>query len=160
MTNKPANDNNPRPAWFDKMLMDYDGYIRAKICRLECNKQNREDIYQRVMLKAIERWASFRRDGNFCGWLFLIVRESVNRHVSTERLEIGARVAEPTQEHATDLSRALEMASDEVVAMATGYSNAEIAAVYGVTSSAIHYRIKSARAKMAANDNQKVSKSA
>lgn len=166
MTRTPANDNTPqqltqpqpRPAWFDALLLQHDPFIRARIHKLEKDVEKHEDIYQSTCLRALEKWRTYRQDGNFAGWLHWAVFASTHKRQKSAEYGPALRATEPSQEYAADLSRAVEECSDEILLSAIGYSKAEIGRQEGLTGEAIYYRIKAARASMcgdAANDNNK-----
>lgn len=156
----PANDNTPqpRPQWFDDLLLAHDPYIRNRIASLEKTISKHEDIYQEVVARALERWHKFRSGGNFAGWLYWNIRDVLREETKSSRVASGEPIlwpTQPNQEHAADLALALERMPDEVVLSACGHSEVDIGARFGVTGPTVHYRIARAREAMAANDNGK-----
>lgn len=155
MQPKAANDNTPqrRPAWFDDLLIAHEPYIRSRIASMEKTISKHDDIYQDVVTRALETWSAYRADGNFAGWLYWIVFKTVNKKDKSAAHGPAYRAAEPNQEYAADLARAVEIMPTEVVLSAFGHSEASIGARLGLTGPAIHYRIAHARAKVV-NDNE------
>lgn len=158
-----ANDNQSRPQWFDDLLLAHRPYILSRIGILERDANKREDLCQEVMTCALDRWCSFRPEGKFAGWLYWIVFETVHKKDKSAARGPILRPVEPAQEYYTDVSLAIERTGEraaEVMLSAVGHSEEDIAARFGVSGPTIHYRIKRARQRLAANDNNKVARSA
>lgn len=158
----PANDNQPRPQWFDDLLLAHRPYILSRIGILERDADKHEDLCQEAMTYALDHWCSFRPEGKFAGWLYWIVFKTVHRKDKSATRGPIVRPVEPAQEYYTDVSLALErtVRATEVMLSAVGHSEDDIAARLGVSGPTIHYRIKRARQKLAANDNDEVARSA
>jgi len=162
MTPAHANDNTPRPAWFDQLLLKYDPFIRKK-----CTGD--EDLYQDVRLRMLERWHQFRKDGSFVAWAGYMVRgargESARRSVRRSAKAHLQRVdtcVQPSQEHYTDINLVLEsLTTVESVSLrcsAMGYEYHEIGKMRGVSKQAAAQAAKLGRARLAANDNRPAEK--
>lgn len=163
MTYTPANDNEPRPIWFDQLLAKYDRLIKKK-CRYD------EDLCQDTRLRAVERWHQYREDGNFVAWIDYLVRGLVQERTRKGKRR-SARVyyinsngrTEPNQEHHTDINLALDsltpVESVSVQYSAMGYLCREIGAMRGASKQAAEQAARVGRAKLvAANDNRKSGK--
>lgn len=167
MTPVSANDNNkqPRPQWFDDLLMQYDPFIRRKCA-------GDEDLYQDTRLRALERWPSYRHDGSFASWSGYLVRgvkqdraRKAVRHAAKEHLAGVTTTLQPSQEHYTDINLVLEsLTTVESVSLrcaAMGFEYQEIGKMRRVSKQAIGQAVKSGRVRLAAaNDNVKQDKKA
>lgn len=165
MTYNPANDNAPpRPASFDQLLAKYDRLIRKK-CK------HNEDLCQDVRLRAIERWQSYREDGNFVAWIDFIVRglrqEKARKDKRRNLKEHLFKVSDvciqlPSQAHHTDIGLALDSLtpteSISVQYSAMGYLCREIGEIHGIPKHAAERAARTGREWLAANDNKKSGK--
>lgn len=66
-----------RPAEFDALVLQWMPFLHKMARRLERNAQDREDLINETVAVVLHRWASYREDGNFPGWLALSMRECV-----------------------------------------------------------------------------------
>lgn len=148
----PANDNAPRPPAFDAMLLAHEPYIRSRIYALEKTTTKHDDIYQEVIATALERWSAYRATGNFAGWLYWLVRATVQKRDRSAAFGPTLPPTEPSQEYATDIALLLDRCTEEVLLHACGHSEADIARRAGVTPAAAHYRLKAARAVLVAGN--------
>jgi RNA polymerase sigma factor (sigma-70 family) len=155
----PANDNTPRPSWFDALLAKYDGFIRSK-CR---TYPEPDDLYQAVMLRALSRWASYRPQGNFVAWIGYQIRSEADqpRRLEKRRKEwpyyAPARAAAATQEYTVDLRvlDGLPAADREVITLlAIGFDGGEVGKLKGISRQRVFQIASRGRALLAANDNQ------
>lgn len=162
----PANDNTPRPASFDQLLLQYDGFIRAK-CRAYPDP---DDLYQAVMLRALSRWATYRPQGKFASWIGYQIRsafsEPQRRAKRGEKYPYfaSARTTEPNQELATDISMSmalLDRTEREVISLlAVGFDGAEVGKIKGISRQRVFQIAKQGREWLAANDNVPARKAA
>lgn len=158
-TPTPANDN--RPQWFDDLLLAHDPYIRTRIAALEKNSAKHDDIYQDVVLHALANWQSYRRNGNFAGWLYWAIYDAARpRRKIVETCSTSDGVSPPTQEHVVGITQSLQKLSpkqsEAMVLYICGHTKAEIGRRFCVSTPAIIGRLNDARARLvAANDNEK-----
>lgn len=159
----PANDNDnrqqQRPQWFDDLLAQYDGFIRAKCSAYD----DHEDLYQDAILRVLDRWHQYRRDGNFVAWVGYHIKsvrpEQARRAKRGEKYPhyIAADTREPTQDYRAEISIALgrlnEAERNTIVAVASGYTLEEAGNMMGVTKQRAFQIVQSGRAWLAANDN-------
>lgn len=156
MQPKPANDNTPRPSWFDALLLQYSPFLRKRC-------QN-EETYQEVVCRAMEQWQRFRPNGNFPTWLSFIVRtvrhEATVRDSRNSTIPRQKLVQDPVQEflvEADSATRKLSPANVTMVSMlAKGCSFVEVAAEQHVSPQAVRERAGRVwRAMRAVNDNRR-----
>lgn len=77
---QPTNDNAPRPAEFDRMLVAYRPFIR-KVIRARARREDWEDLEQEAFEDACRRWSTFRgEDYSFATWLAFVARGVVQAH--------------------------------------------------------------------------------
>lgn len=170
----PANDNTPRPAWFDDLLLKYRPHI-VKQCAKRTTEV--EDLVQDVMLRAMARWHQYRpgQEGGFPVWLTYLVRA-----IHSERARKGSLrtipiqewhdvTAPPAQEHAADIGMALRPCTPRqrgiMMMHGQGFTCREIGAAVGLSRTwamkLLHDgRELTAAANDAANDNVKQDKKA
>lgn len=165
-----ANENTPqpRPAWFDQLLADYDGFIRAKCREVKWDKSEVDDLYCAVLLRAIERWYRYRRDGRFTSWITFLIREEMSlvarkgaRREKWPKYSVP-QYTPPNQEDTADINlvaRSLNPVEYEsIVGIALGYTGDEVGADTGITRQRVWQIVEAGRAKLAANDNIKADK--
>lgn len=151
--NSAVHHNDNRPKWFDALLLAHEPYIRKRITLSGRTGDDAEDVFQNVMLKAIELWQSFRRTGNFAGWIHWIVFRVIHKEQGRPAIPAtAARYTEPTQDFIVDIARAVEVLPYEVILAACGHSKKDIGDGLCITGAGVIYRIKAARARYA-NDN-------
>jgi DNA-directed RNA polymerase specialized sigma24 family protein len=161
----PANDNQQRPAWFDKLLLQYDPLLR-KLSRKYAITLDAEDIYQETFAHALSKWYWYDDgpEGGFAPWLEFQVLKVVSRLARNDRTQTMLSphpiVSPANQEHYTDIPRTLNNVTRyeaEVLTMkAVGYSGAEIGGAFGKTRASVYCTVRDARAFLrAANDNEK-----
>lgn len=153
-----ANDNQPRPQWFDDLLLQYEPFLRGRCKALA--PADAEDVYQESACSALTRWASYRRDGHFPTWLNFIARSTA--HERRKRAEQNTPshlnlTVQPTQDARLILEDELASIPDEFstpVALAgLGYSRLEIAEFCN-DKHAPRWKLDRGRAMLrAANDN-------
>lgn len=166
MTHIPANDNTPRPCWFDALLAQYDGFIRSKCATYP----DAEDLYQAVLLRALSRWASYRPQGNFVAWIGYQIRSEVDRPRRLEKRRkewpyyAPAMATAPTQEHATDVSLALarlgESDREVITLLAIGFDGGEVGKLRGISRQRVFQIAERARERLVANDNARQAEAA
>ena len=88
-TNRPAaaNDNNPRPAWYDKAILDH----QALLARMAYGHARRageaEEIVQDTIVLALRKWDRYDPQFTFGTWLGLLMK-----NVMTERRTRATRM--------------------------------------------------------------------
>jgi RNA polymerase sigma factor (sigma-70 family) len=164
MTPTPANDNTPRPAWFDQLLAQYEPFLRKRCGVMQ--PASPEDAYQEAVYRAMEQWASYRQDGHFPTWLNYVVRhiQFDNKRREFKRVYQPVTVTPATQETRLiiqDVLGALPRRAASLVCMqALGYTMTEMAKKRRVSRRAIYDGLRDARVMIAANDNVKQDKKA
>lgn len=90
----PANDNTPRPDWFDKLLVEYMPFAR------KCANQMRggddaEEILQDFYVDACNRWAAYDRQYRFGTFVFQVVRNVVQNRKTyrTRKMRAGGALS-------------------------------------------------------------------
>lgn len=89
MPTQPEAANDNRPAEFDARVLAYMPALKKLAYRFERNRQDREDLINETVEVALRRWAGYRPDGGFYGWLVgqmrsvvADVRRRARRHVA------------------------------------------------------------------------------
>ncbi len=163
----PANDNSPRPAEYDAMVVAYRPFIRRYGSRLGVEKGDMDEFVQDVMVVAFERYHHYRPDHYaFTTWLSMLVRNTVDRRnrygrakkrygftVDVDKVSISTQ---PNQEEAADLSIALAaMPSGRektvLLRRAVGEELSEISVDYGISRERVRQIEKNGRNKMQQN---------
>lgn len=110
---QPANDNTPRPAWFDAKLSEYSPMIN-KLANNARRRGGADDLAQDIRLAAMERWESYRPDDfKFGTWIAWVARSVI----STAKIKAETK------------KRTVVMADRQVSAPATQQVHAELAEV-------------------------------
>lgn len=93
-----------RPPEFDAKIVQWMPFLRKMARRMESRSQDREELIQNTVMTALHRWASYKEDGSFPGWLVFQMREqcAVHRRRAARRKE-------------TSLSKTHFVGIDEVV---------------------------------------------
>lgn len=152
-----ANDNTPRPAWFDQILIDYQPFI-YKRCIAEKADIDVEATAQDITLRAMEKWHQYKPTHNFATWLSFMCRDVLR--AGKRKVAVPCRVltALPTQEYATDLSKVMDRLTKRearaVTLMATGYSKTETSKKMRLSRQGLYNVLERAKVKVTANDNQ------
>ncbi|MGB3042479.1 MAG: sigma-70 family RNA polymerase sigma factor [Xanthobacteraceae bacterium] len=158
----PANDNTPqqRPAWFDELLLKYDGFIRVRCAQIaEQCKIESEDLHHDVLLEAMERWYRYRPNGNFVAWISYVIRGCVSppRRKMPNYQYAPASSLQPSQEFAVCVEGvlgSLQPAERNAVSMiAAGYTGEEAGVSMGISRQRVWQIVERARAKVS-NDNE------
>lgn len=186
----PANDNQPRPSWFDALLLKYEPFMRVKCGRI-AGALDPDEVYQEAAILCLRKWRLYdptRDDANFVAWLGFICREAAaqirRKSKKGESVEFNEKYTDARhadQWTLADANRLLAFCNPEqreaIDMAAAGYSYEEIGAVVGVTKQGVQLRILAGReiikSKMrqadvvasvcgavAANDNVKVGNAA
>lgn len=172
------NDNNQRPAEFDKTVMQWLPLLRQLACKMESNPQKHEDMVQDVIATALHRWRAYKPEGKMSGWLTFIMRERLQdrrrrekrerRTVSLEAPAYGVSRANEEamsdialegvlaigseQDAATELRQVLDNMSDRarnvLVKRAFGYEQGEIGEEIGVSRQRVEQIEKYERTKL------------
>lgn len=136
-----TNDNAPRPAWFDDLLVKYTPFLLK-----QCSKRTSDpdDLMQDVRILAMVNWKKYKEgpDGGFPLWLRYLVltawREGRRKAIHTITIDDGHDVAMPApQEHAIDINLALRLCDQRqrsvVLMYSAGYLHREIAEALGMS---------------------------
>lgn len=151
-----------RPTTFDARLVAHLPFLRRLANRFVPRPQRREEIVQETVARALEKWASFREDGAFRAWLRFIFWNVNNPERPEMKMELrtlgksdnafAVLATGPAQEDAVELSEALArlgaLSPEDrsiIIADAIGNSQAEIAAMEGITRQAVNNRVRRAR---------------
>jgi DNA-directed RNA polymerase specialized sigma24 family protein len=157
MTPTPANDNTPRPACFDQLLLDYQPFI-YKRCR---NVPDVEEAAQAITLRALEKWHQYKpaQDGqprNFATWLSFMCRDVLRERKPQAAPQHMPVATPPTQEAALDIktamSRLTKREARAVTLVATGYTKLETCKRMRLSLVGLDKMLRRARGKVA-NDN-------
>lgn len=173
-----TNDNNQRPAEFDKTVMQWLPLLRQLACKLESNPQKHEDMVQDTIAVALHRWRAYKPEGKMSGWLTFIMRERLQgrrRREKRERRTIsldafafgpgrsnedafaditiaGVIALDSEQDAAVELHQVLDNMSDRgrsvLVKRAFGYEQGEIGEEIGVSRQRIEQIEKYERTKL------------
>jgi len=124
-----------------------------------------DDLVQETLVKAWDHFDSFREGTNLKAWLFTILRNTYfsewrkRKHQGDDRNGLDAETfAVPPEQHGhtdlQDLSRALEMLSDEqrealILVGAAGFTYEEAADICGCAVGTVKSRINRARIRLA-----------
>lgn len=157
----PANDN--RPAEFDEQLVRYLPGLRALALRLRPSTplDEREDLVNSTVLKALENWHKYRPGSSPFPWLSLlmrgIARDELDKTKALKRTAsrmLGAELQAslPNQEHAADMGLVLAQITPslraEFVEIAMGVPCAQLAAGRGVTKQRMDQIVKAEQARL------------
>jgi RNA polymerase sigma-70 factor, ECF subfamily len=147
------------------------GSLRRYARSLARNEQDAEDLVHDALVRAYEKQASFRANGNLRTWLFSVLHNTFidgfrSRQAETRRIAQAAEITEtaqqPAQEHAVRLEqirRMFETLPEEqrsalhLVAI-EGLSYEEAAGILGIPVGTLMSRISRARAFMRASEGE------
>ena len=159
---QPSNDN--RPAEFDAQLVRYLPGLRALALRLRPSTppDEREDLVNSTVLKALENWHKYRTGASPFPWLSLlmrgIARDELDKAKALKRTATHMLGAEfqahlPSQEHAADVRMVMSQITPglraEFVEIAMGTPCAHLAAGRGVTKQRMDQIIWAERHRLA-----------
>lgn len=163
-----------RPTEFDAKVLAYLPALKKLAYRFERNRQDREDLINETVEVALRRWAGYRPDGGFYGWLVgqmrsvvADVRRRARRHVAEpldaaidqanadeDPYKIYAMPAAPAeQDNIIELDQVRAAmkpgrAADMLMRVAAGEEYAAIAADYGVSRQRAHQIVTAERARL------------
>lgn len=156
----PANDN--RPAEFDKQLVAYLPGLHKLAIKLRPLNRNdeREELVQATICKALEAWRSYRPENSPYTWLQYLMR-SINQtdiKKTKQQREIASRMAGaelqsalPNQEHAVMLADVVAgMSPDlrgDMLEVAMGSDMAQVGERRGVTRERVRQILAAERAR-------------
>lgn len=159
---QPSNDN--RPAEFDAQLVRYLPGLHKLAIKLRPLNRNdeRDELVQATLCKALEAWRSYRPENSPYTWLQYLMRSinQVDIKKAKQQREIASRMAGaeyqaalPSQEHSVALSDVLAgMAPDirdDMVEVAMGSDMAVVGARRGVTRERVRQVFAAERARWA-----------
>lgn len=178
MTTTPANDNTPRPQWFDDLLLQYDRLFMSMCRKRSANDDAAEDLKHDAICIALATWRSYRpgpRSG-FVSWMRYKVMTADQQRAKRQRRtpitdDETARevVTPPNQEYAADLSIAAGNVGDRRFAAAlllgAGYTSREAGKMLSYSNQQVITDAARARDMYragirASNNNNKVARSA
>lgn len=165
-----------RPASFDARVLSYMPALKKLAYRFERNRQDREDLINETVEVALRRWAGYRPDGGFYGWLVgqmrsvvADVRRRARRHYA-EPLDAAyihnsgddtpmavSSWHEPMlpaeQDNVIELDQIRAAmrpgrAADMLMRVAAGEEYSSIAADYGVSRQRAHQIVTAERARL------------
>lgn len=136
---------------FTRLIQENSGIIHKVILLYVDDNQERDDLYQEILLQSWKSYNSFRRDSKFSTWLYRVSLNTVftyNRKVSRrletspfEELEYKSANSDNTEEKHDQKNQLLFLIKklDEVDRMIIslhldGFSNKEIAEITGLTA--------------------------
>lgn len=157
-----------RNTYFEKLYERYCDKVYRKCLSFTKDPVRAEDLTHDIFLKLVVKLSSFREQAKFSTWLYSItynyctdqlrsqnLRREVSMEDSWERLEVetGDDLAEMAEMEAQQLQRALlQLAPDEQAMLLMKYQDdisiREIAAINGLTESAVKMRLKRSRDKL------------
>ena len=157
-----------RNTYFEKLYERYCDKVYRKCLSFTKDPVRAEDLTHDIFLKLVVKLSSFREQAKFSTWLYSItynyctdqlrsqnLRREVSMEDSWERLEVetGDDLAEMEEMEAQQLQRALlQLAPDEQAMLLMKYQDdisiREIAAINGLTESAVKMRLKRSRDKL------------
>jgi hypothetical protein len=159
---QPANDN--RPAEFDKLLVRYLPGLRALSSKLRpmSPPDEREDLVNSTVLKALENWHKYREGSSPFPWLSLLMR-GINRNEQDAAKALKRTAAHtmgnafqatmPNQEHAVDVGFVLGQITpslrSDLLEIAMGAPCDSLAAGRGVTKQRMHQILQAERLRLA-----------
>ena len=85
--NSPANDNNPRTASFDALLLRWMPFLHKLSQSFERHAQDREDLVNETVTVALHRWSNYKPGASFPGWLSFQMRSCVFVRMRKQRSE-------------------------------------------------------------------------
>lgn len=88
----PANDNTPRPEWYDKLLVDYLPFARKCANRMRGN-DDADEIVQDFYVDACNRWAAYDHENyKFGTWVWQLIRNAVynRRNYRRAKMRVGS----------------------------------------------------------------------
>lgn len=159
----PSNDN--RPAEFDAALLKYTTGLANLAMKLRptASRQDREDLVQATLLKALEVWQTYRTDKSPYTWLRYLMRaiayDDAERQGKIAKLKlrlpgVSVTITEPNQEWATDLALVTSQIApelrDDMLDLAAGAQLAEPAARRGVSRERIRQMVDRERERLEA----------
>lgn len=166
MPTQPEAANDNRPAEFDARVLAYMPALKKLAYRFERNRQDREDLINETVEVALRRWAGYRPDGGFYGWLVgqmrsvvADVRRRARRHVA-EPLDAARQQGddnEPTlpaeQDNIIELDQVRAAmrpgrAGEMLMRVAAGEEYAAIAADYGISRQRAHQIVTAERTRL------------
>lgn len=158
---QPSNDN--RPAEFDALLVKYLPGLRALAFKLRPSTpaDEREDLVNSTILKALENWHKYREGASPFPWLSLlmrgIARDELDKAKALKRTAVHMLDGDfqahlPNQEHAADIGLVLAQITPslraEFVEIAIGTPCAQLAAGRGVTKQRMDQIVKAEQARL------------
>lgn len=83
-----ANDNTPRPDWYDKLLVDYLPFARKCANKMR-GDDDADEIVQDFYVDACNRWAAYDRENyKFGTWVWQLVRNAVHNRRAYRRAKM------------------------------------------------------------------------
>lgn len=98
MTPTPANDNTPRPAWYDRELEVNLPFIRFK-SRFHVPPHEVDDVVSEACILALRHWSNYRTEYKFTTWLGWIVRTAAGHHKDKRLAKMRAGKHVPVADH-------------------------------------------------------------
>ncbi|WP_316757491.1 RNA polymerase sigma factor [Pedobacter aquatilis] len=154
---------------FGKMLADYADVLSGHALNFTRDEDAAKDLLQHTFLKALDKYETYREDGNLGGWLYWIMRNSyINDFKKMSLSKISGRLvsdvscAELLPGAALNLSEGTFVQRDIQHALAgispiyavafvrhfEGYKYEEIAASLGIPVGTVKRRIHTARVQL------------
>lgn len=157
-----------RNTYFERLYERYCDKVYRKCLSFTKDPARAEDLTHDIFLKLVVKLSSFREQAKFSTWLYSItynyctdqlrsqnLRREVSMEDNWERLDVetGDDLAEMAEMEAQQLQRALlQLAPDEQTMLLMKYQDdisiREIAAINGLTESAVKMRLKRSRDKL------------
>ena len=91
---KAANDNTPRPDWYDQLLVEYLPFARKCAHRMR-GLDDPEDLMQDFYVDACHRWAAYDPQYKFGTWVYQLIRNvaSNRRKFRSRQRRSGSEVS-------------------------------------------------------------------
>lgn len=174
MTITPANENEPRPQWYDDLVRQYDPFLR-NFCRTKFRHD--EDLYQEAHVVLIRTWKSYRPGKSIIPWMryaVMTARKKARKDAGMTGSVGFSTTGADGEEYSREIFGSVEASQDTlslasimidklapaekgaVIGRLQGMTFEEIGTQRGVQRQAVHERFRSAISKLRpANDNSR-----
>jgi RNA polymerase sigma factor (sigma-70 family) len=158
----PANDNRPRPAWYDEKLLAHDGYAHKCAYHFAVGDDH-DDVMQDYYEQAFRRWPLYQTESQkFTGWVRNLMRYTCYERRRArawqkragQTVEMPETLSTPAAQHdRAELSETLARLSgtrdsEALLRFAAGEPFAEIADEWGISRERVRQLADRERARL------------